>query len=190
MHSASQDRPNAQMRAHLPAAPIQTLRVLFQRSRGVNLHRSVTLFRDVHLLRFPRQIHLAPDVVVKSGTQICACNARSQINIGARTTVGFHSFIYASERITVGADCMIAPFAYLVDSNHGTRAGQKMNQQPNTTAPIVLHDDVWLGARAIVLPGVTIGTGAIVAAGSVVTRDVQPMSIVGGSPARTIGERS
>lgn len=85
---------------------------------------------------------------------------------------------------------MIAPFAYLVDSNHGTRAGQKMNQQPNTTAPIVLHDDVWLGARAIVLPGVTIGTGAIVAAGSVVTRDVQPMSIVGGSPARTIGERS
>jgi maltose O-acetyltransferase len=57
------------------------------------------------------------------------------------------------------------------------------------TAPVVIEDFAWLGSRAMVLPGVTVGKGAVVAAGAVVTRDVPPYAIVGGVPARVIGER-
>ncbi|HPU00025.1 MAG TPA: DapH/DapD/GlmU-related protein, partial [Armatimonadota bacterium] len=59
----------------------------------------------------------------------------------------------------------------------------------NVLAPIVIEDYVWIGSRATVLPGVRIGRGAVVAAGAVVTRDVAPLTVVGGVPARPIGER-
>ncbi|MBO6577025.1 MAG: acyltransferase [Rhodothermales bacterium] len=97
--------------------------------------------------------------------------------------------IYASHTIEIGADCLIAPFVYLVDSNHGTAPGINMNRQPNTTAPIKIKNDVWVGAHAIILAGVTVGEGAVVAGGSVVKSDVPSNAIVGGVPARVIGER-
>ncbi|WP_433956069.1 acyltransferase [Janibacter indicus] len=64
-----------------------------------------------------------------------------------------------------------------------------MRRQPHVTAPIHVEDDVWVGAGAIVLKGVTIGTGAVVAAGSVVTKSVDEYAIVAGVPARVIGSR-
>jgi acetyltransferase-like isoleucine patch superfamily enzyme len=177
------------MRAHLPPRWKLLARVAYHRARGVSLPQSVVLFEDVKLLRFPSHITLGADVVVKSGTHICPCNERARVSIGDRTTVGFHSFLYASSQITIGADCMIAPFAYLVDSNHGTKLGIKMNQQSNEPQPIHIGDDVWIGARAVILPGVTIGSGSVIAAGSVVTRDVEPNAIVGGTPAKPIRSR-
>ncbi|RYE43054.1 MAG: acyltransferase [Hyphomicrobiales bacterium] len=85
---------------------------------------------------------------------------------------------------------MIAPFVYLVDSDHGTRKGVPMNQQQNVARPIRIGNDVWIGAHAVVLSGVTIGDGAVIASGAVVREDVAPNQIVGGVPARVIGERS
>ena len=64
-----------------------------------------------------------------------------------------------------------------------------MNVQPNTTLPIVLENNVWLGVNAVVLKGVTIGSGAIVGAGAVVTKSVPAGEIWAGIPARKIGER-
>lgn len=97
--------------------------------------------------------------------------------------------IYASESIVIGSDCMIAPFVYLVDSDHGIERAMPMNQQPNKVESIVVGSDVWIGAHAVILKGVTIGDGAIVASGAVVRSDVPAYSIVGGVPARVIGER-
>ena len=84
---------------------------------------------------------------------------------------------------------MIAPFVYIVDSDHGTKLGQKMNLQENNTKSISIGDDVWIGSNVNILSGVTIGDGAIIAAGSVVGDDVQENSIVAGVPAKFIKYR-
>ena len=84
---------------------------------------------------------------------------------------------------------MIAPFVYIVDSNHNSEINIKMNMQANISKPIVVGDDVWIGAKAVILSGVTIGSGAIISAGSVVNKDVEPNSIVGGVPAKLIDYR-
>ncbi len=111
------------------------------------------------------------------------------MEVGDRTSIGFHTFLYASSRITIGSDCMIAPFVYIVDSDHGIRRDALMNQQTNVPRPILIGNDVWIGAHAVILAGVEIGDGAVVAAGAVVKRDVKPYSVVGGVPARPLGER-
>lgn len=183
-------QPNAQMRRHLPRGPQLAWRRFVARRRGVQLGRGVVLFPQVSLLRYPANIVIGEAAVIKSGAHVCPCNAAARVQIGARTSIGFHAFLYASSGITIGADCMIAPFVYLVDSDHGVRRDVLMNRQSNIARPIVIGDDVWIGAQAVVLAGVSIGRGAIVAAGAVVNQDVEPYAIVGGVPARKLGERS
>lgn len=142
------------------------------------------------MLRFPANISIGDDVVLKKGSQICACNEHSKISIGNRTTVGFYTFIYASEEISVGNDCLIAPFVYIVDSDHSIAPDTLINLQPNQTAKIQIEDDVWIATGAKILKGVNIGRGAVIAAGAVVKEDVPPYAIVGGVPAKVIGKRA
>ena len=75
---------------------------------------------------------------------------------------------------------MLGPDVKLLTSNH------ELDTLLTVNAPIVLEDEVWIGAGSIVLPGVRVGRGAVVAAGAVVTRDVAPYTVVGGIPARKI----
>ncbi len=140
-------------------------------------------------MRYPANIVLQDDVVIKEGARICSCNASAQVSIGKRTTIGYHTFIFASEAIVIGDDCLIAPFVYIVDSNHGIDRSLKINQQPNETAPVKIGNDVWIASNVTILKGVTIGDGAVIAANSVVNKNVLPYEIVGGSPAKKIGER-
>ena len=140
-------------------------------------------------MRFPRNIQIQDDVVIKEGVRICSCNQTATIEVGSRTTIGYHSFIFASEKITIGDDCLIAPFVYIVDSNHQIRRNQLINLQPNETAPIKIGNGVWIASNVTILKGVTIGDGAVIAANSVVNRDVPAFEIYGGSPAKKIGER-
>jgi acetyltransferase-like isoleucine patch superfamily enzyme len=165
------------------------IRAAWARRRIGALGARVFIEQNVGLMRYPRNIQIADDVVIKEGARICACNEHAQIRFGARTTVGYYTYIFASDSITIGEDCLIAPFVYIVDSNHGTRRNELINRQPNICAPITIGNDVWIGAKATVLAGVTIGDGAIIASGAIVNRDVEPYTIVGGSPAKFIGER-
>jgi len=164
-------------------------RVIWHRFRGAKLGNNVVLFPGALLLRYPRNIQLDAAVVIKTGAHICPCNPQAKVHIGARTSIGFHCFIYASSGISIGYDCQIAPFVYVVDSDHGTRKDTLMNLQPNSAKPIQIGNDVWIGAHAVILSGVKIGDGAVVAAGAVVNSNVAPYAIVGGVPARVLGER-
>ena len=144
---------------------------------------------NVKIMRFPKNIFIKNAVVIKEGVRICSCNEFAKIIIGNNTTIGYHTFIFASERIEIGNNCLIAPFVYIVDSNHASSRESLINEQENKTAPIIIGNDVWVGVKATILSGVKIGDGAIIGAGAIVDKNVDPYSIVGGIPARNIGER-
>ena len=112
------------------------------------------------------------------------------IRVGDRSDLGVDCLVMGS--VSIGADVMMGPRCVLISyEHHFADVSRPMNQQGLAEdRPVNVEDDVWLGAGCIVLAGVTIGRGAIVAAGSVVTKDVAPFTIVGGNPARLIRSRT
>lgn len=182
-------KQNYQLRQNLPLKIVSNLINFFYRIKGLNADSSAVIFFNAKLLRFLNNIKISKNVIIKSNAQICSCNKSAKIHIGQNTTIGYHTFIYSSEEILIGRDCMIAPFVYIVDSSHGTKPNSTMNTQPNKTSPIIIEDDVWIGAKSIILPGVKIGKGSIIAAGSVVNSNVPEYSLYGGVPAKFIKKR-
>lgn len=111
------------------------------------------------------------------------------LEIGDFTFIGRGVEFDTMERISIGSHSQIAPRCFITDHNHGTAADFRIDQQPSAASPVVIGSDVWLGAGTVVLPGVTIGDGSVVGANSVVTRDVEAMSVVAGAPARFLRRR-
>jgi acetyltransferase-like isoleucine patch superfamily enzyme len=91
--------------------------------------------------------------------------------------------------VRIGPRCMIGPFCYITDADHGMHSKGAVAGQPMDTAPVQIGAESWLGAGVKVLKGVTIGEGAVIGAGAVVTRDVPAGAIAAGVPARVIGQR-
>lgn len=115
---------------------------------------------------------------------------KGTLSLGEKSFIGDYAVIGCNIKITIGHDVMIAQAVTIRDTDHAfERTDIPMNRQGITTAPIHIGDDVWIGHGASTLKGVTVGTGAIVAAGAVVTRDVAPYDIVGGVPAKRISSR-
>lgn len=113
----------------------------------------------------------------------------NEMSLGDNSGIGINSQI--APYVTIGNDVMMGPECIIYTSNHGMdRTDIPMwRQKSSETEPVVIEDDVWFGARVIVLPGVRIGKGSVIGAGSVVTRDVEPYSIVAGNPAKVIRMR-
>lgn len=111
-------------------------------------------------------------------------SAAGELRIGADTSVGHNTTIAANESIVIGENCLIAEQVSIRDHDHAyARLDVPIRRQGSTSAPVCIGDDVWIASKAIVLKGVTIGDGAIVGAGAVVTKDVPPLAIVVGVPA-------
>jgi len=103
--------------------------------------------------------------------------------------IGSSCHFNIGEQIIIGSNSMIASGCSFIDNDHGTGRGQLLRTQLGKFKSILIEDDCWLGANVIVLKGVTIGKGAIVAAGAVVNKNIPPYEIWGGIPAKKIGER-
>jgi len=110
----------------------------------------------------------------------------ARLVLGERSAIMNGCEFFVTEAILIGRDCLVGQRCMFIDSDghdlHPTR-----RHLEGHIAPIVLEDNVWLGARVIVLKGVHIGRDAVVAAGSVVTRAVPPGAVVAGNPARQVG---
>ncbi len=105
------------------------------------------------------------------------------IEIGDRVFINYGVSISAHQLVKIGNRCQIGNYTLIMDNDYHQIGDKTMLGQ---SKPIILEDDVWLGARVIVLKGVRIGQGAVIGAGSVVTRDIPPRSVAVGQPARVI----
>jgi len=107
------------------------------------------------------------------------------ISIGQDTIIGDHAFLDGRAKLTIGSHVDIASFVMIYNSEHDLEKEDFSAREE----PVEIKDYVFIGPRVIILPGVKIGKGAVVAAGAVVTSDVSEFTIVGGVPAKPIGER-
>ena len=123
--------------------------------------------------RLGARCHVYPDAVIW---------APWQLTMGDDACIGDAAEIYNVAPIALGARSVVSQKAFLCAGSHDHRRGDF----PLTSAPITLGERAWVAARAIVLPGITIGAGAVVGAGSVVTRDVAAGCTVAGNPARVV----
>lgn len=116
--------------------------------------------------------------------------AQPELILGERSYIGRNTYLGVYKPIHIGNCALIGAYCYLISANHIIeRRDIPIRDQGYTGARIVIEDDAWLGTHVVVLPGVTIGRGAIIGAGSVVTCDIPAWEIWGGVPARFIKSR-
>lgn len=126
------------------------------------------------------------DDAVKIWSSINRC--RLAVKKGASLTVGANTLlngpiIAATCEVRIGKNCLLAPQAYIMDSDFH---GLENHSEDGDSKPIIIEDNVWLATRCMVLKGVRIGKGAVVAAGAIVTKDVEAYTVVAGIPAKVI----
>lgn len=149
-----------------------------QRGRGSKIYRSVRMDTPPY-----RRFSMGQRSVVESFC--CINNAMGDVIIGDFTRIGLHNTIIGP--VTIGSHVNLAQGITVTALNHNfDKPSLRIDEQGVSTKPVIISDDVWIGANAIILPGVTIGSHAVVAAGAVVTKDVQANTLVGGVPAKVI----
>ena len=115
----------------------------------------------------------------------CINNAVGDVTIGDHTRIGLHNTIIGP--VEIGNHVNLAQGITVTALNHNfSDTNKKIDEQGVGTNPVTIEDDVWVGANAVILPGVTIGEHCVIAAGAVVTKDVPPHSLVAGVPAKVI----
>lgn len=152
----------------------------------------------LHTGNFVHWISGTGDIVLGEDVHLGKCDImfgallpeRPQLSIGDRSYVNHECSFSVASRVTIGANVYIASEVRFMDSpGHPLDPEARLQRRPPELAqvrPIRVEDNVWIGMRVLVMPGVTIGEGSVVAAASVVTTDVPPYSVVGGVPARVI----
>lgn len=110
------------------------------------------------------------------------------IRIGDRSELGCNCLVYGS--VTIGKDVLMGPGVKIITRNHIFRDPTvPIREQGEEEKPVIIEDDVWIGANVVILPGVTVGRGAVLAGGAIVSRNVPAFAIVGGVPATVVGIR-
>ena len=158
---------------------IRLLAPLYQeRGRGSKIYWSVRMDTPPY-----RLFSLGQNSVVESYS--CINNAVGDVIIGDHTRIGIHNTIIGP--VTIGSLVNLEQGITVTALNHNfSDTTKRIDEQGISTNPVTIEDDVWIGANAVILPGVTIGQHAVVAAGAVVTADVPANTVVGGVPARII----
>lgn len=162
-------------------------------ARNIRLGRGVYLDQGTYLHATPNGIELGENTIVMHGAVLHVYNFRglpnAGIKIGKDSLVGEYSVIRGQGGVTIGDRVYTSPFTQIIAVNHVFNDPKRPFVDQGITAEgIIIEDDVWLGANAVITDGVRIGKGAVVAAGAVVTKDVPAYTVVGGVPATVIKE--
>lgn len=138
-------------------------------------------------------IHVRGNLTVGSGVQLFSTIAKVEIvveddgilDIGDDVIVNYGASIAATREVRIGAGSLVGMHVMLMDNDYHRLEPERRHERPES-APIILEENVWLGARVIVLRGVTIGANSAIAAGSVVTKDIPPNVFAAGAPAKVL----
>ncbi|WP_421740084.1 acyltransferase [Caulobacter sp.] len=154
----------------------------------LHLIRIVNYYNHTHVVprrkvRMGADCAIAPDVNFAHG---------ERISLGSRVNIGPRCHIWAgpsTSEIRLADDVLLGPEVLITAATYDYNRGSPVNAQPMKERDIVIGRDVWIGCRAIVLAGVTIGDGCVIGAGSIVTKDLPPGSVAVGAPARVVHSR-
>ncbi len=150
-----------------------------------SLRRAVRVGQRAHVLGWPQvdatDLHLGDDFRIWSGSRRTVLSGGGRLRFGDRCFVNVGAVLISVVEIEVGDDVAVAPEVQVLDS-----ASHRVEGRPYVAAPVRIGSGSWLGTRALVLPGVTIGRRVLVGAGAVVTRDVPDNVLVAGNPARIV----
>lgn len=158
---------------------VRLLAPLYQhRGKHAVIHHSVRMDTPPY-----RKFSIGNYSVVESFA--CINNAVGDVEIGDYTRIGLHNTIIGP--VKIGSHVNLAQGITVTALNHNfSDAGKRIDEQGVSTNPVTIEDDVWIGTNAVILPGITIGTHSVIAAGAVVTKDIPPHSLVAGVPAKVI----
>lgn len=160
------------------------LKLRFQ--KNVRIHSTTILNFD------KSQLIIKSGVVINAYNVLYAINSKHSSKLGIlrideNTSIGeFNNIRAAGGEINIGKECLISQHVTIIASNHKYELGKFINEQgwDDAKTGVNIGDDVWIGANAVILPGVNIGNGCIIASGSVVTKSFPSNSIIMGSPAK------
>ena len=158
---------------------IRLLAPLYQhRGKHAVIHKSARMDTPPY-----RKFSLGDYSVIESFA--CINNAVGDVQIGNHTRIGLHNTVIGP--VKIGNHVNLAQGITVTALNHNfTDSNKRIDEQGISTNAVSIEDDVWIGANAVILPGVNIGNHCVVAAGAVVTKDVPPHSLVAGVPAKVI----
>lgn len=161
------------------------LRGVFKKARFDRCGRLLRCEKGVSVIKKNAEISIGDRVFLHKGVKLSAYGneTRSAISIGDRSYIGDRTEIHAGKSVRIGSGVNIACGCMIFDRDY-----HKMDGNKEKMGEVVIENHVWIGAGCIILKGVTIGEGAVVAAGSVVTRSVPKGALAAGNPAKIVRE--
>lgn len=169
---------------------LSKLRIVFLNWRGYKVDFSVLIYGKNNFfqsaknsIRISKNCEIGESVMIKTGF-------KGQIYFKNNVSVFHHTVLDIQDNLVIGEGSLIAPHCYICDYDHNFLGPKPVKQQGFSAKPIIIGKDVWIGAKCIILKGVKIGDGAVLGAGSVVTRDIPAFSVAVGNPAKVIKKRT
>lgn len=185
--------------------PIKVLLVTFQKALSIariawyeQKFDAYIHFRALLLIQDSKKFHLGKGVFIGANTCLLCMDdpkgnkGTAKLSIGNGTSIGeMNNIRAAGGEIIIGEKCIFSQYITIVAANHLIDKSIPMIDQAwdTTKNKVVIGNDVWIGSHAQIMPGVSIGDGAIIAAGATVTKDVEPYAIMVGSPAKLLRYR-
>jgi lipopolysaccharide O-acetyltransferase len=164
-------------------------RYIFLSVRGYKLSNNIRISRNVYFFQSTENaVSIGFGSEIGSGVRIKA-GFKGKIIIGKHVLIDDYSFISSHKLISIGDNVMIAAACYIVDFNHEyplSSCEGRLKESSYRGGKIIIGKNVWIGAHTVVLPGVSIGNGAVIGAGSIVTKSIPSYSVAVGNPAKVI----
>ena len=163
------------------------------RANRVRIDSSASVFvGSDNVLTLKPGVSVGKGSVITCSDEMAKKGVRSRIVVGEDTAINEYNNIRASGgEIIIGKKCIISQYVSMIASNHEINTTEYMKDAlwDNVKTSVTIGDDVWIGAGAVILPGVRVGNGCVIASGAVVTKNVPDFSIVAGVPAKVVSQR-